>query len=85
MDNLVAEAGQSLEFERLEPQRMTAVLKLMEGSDVFVALPWEGREASVCAVLRNRGKGLASHSREQTPLCLWYGNTSKSGWLDRPI
>ena len=25
MDNLVAEAGQSLEFERLEPQRTTAV------------------------------------------------------------
>ena len=56
MDNLVAEAGQSLEFKRLEPQRMTAVLKLMEGSDVFVALPWVGREASVwrTAIVVNR-------------------------------
>ena len=43
----MAEAGQSLQFERLEPQRTTAVLKLMEGSNVFVALPWEGREASM--------------------------------------
>ena len=28
---------------QLEPQRMTAALKLMEDNDVFVALPWEYR------------------------------------------
>ena len=31
MNKLVAEAGQSLGFERLKPQQMTAALKFMGG------------------------------------------------------
>ena len=51
MNKLVAEAGQSLGFERLKPQQMTAVLKFMEGNDVFVALPTGFGKSAIFGIL----------------------------------
>ena len=51
MNKLVAEACQSLGFERLKPQQMTAVLKFMEGNDVFVALPTGFGKSAIFGIL----------------------------------
>ena len=51
MEQLVAEAGRSLGFERLKPQQMSAVLKFMEGNDVFVALPIGFGKSAIFGIL----------------------------------
>jgi bloom syndrome protein len=39
LESCVSEASQSLGFKELKPQQTKAILKFMEGNDVFVALP----------------------------------------------
>ena len=51
MEQLVAEAGRSLGFERLKPQQMSAVWQFMEGNDVFVALPTGFGKSAIFGIL----------------------------------
>ena len=39
LEEIVLEAGKKLGFPNLKPQQMKAVVKFLEGFDVFVALP----------------------------------------------